>query len=112
MEHDEELGGAVVAPIVVRPVADAALLLGLAAGDDVQDEPSPAEAPEGGGLLCSEGRGEDGLEAELVGSLGDQGEVDDIRRPTPDSGANPTISRLSPAVGRRQWTCRLIGGAL
>jgi len=58
MEHDEELGGAVVAPIVVRPVADAALLLGVAAGDDVQDEPSPADAPEGGGLPCSEARGE------------------------------------------------------
>ena len=102
--HDrEELGGAVVALVVVEPVAEAALLLGAAAGDDVEQQPAARQPLERGGLLGRQRRrdepGPEGDEEPQPGRLPDQ------RR-----GREPGV--LAPRAGRREHGVEadLLGG--
>ncbi len=115
--HDrEELAAALVAAVLVEEVAVGALLVGLAAGDDVEQEAAAGEVLEGRGHLGGQrrrgeagperdeeleplrergehrrgeprvlapraGRGQRGLEAELLGAAGDLPEVGHARGP-------------------------------
>jgi hypothetical protein len=55
-DHLQELRGAFVALVVGEEVAVGALLAGIAAGDDVQQEPAPADPLQRRGHVCGECR--------------------------------------------------------
>ena len=103
--HDrEELAAALVALVLVEEVAVGALLVRLAAGDDVEQQAAPAEVLEGRGHLGGQGR------RRQAGAEGDE-ELEPLRERGEHRGGEPGV--LAPGAGRGQrgLEAELLGAA-